>query len=279
MTAAVISADRDELSLNERTALKLSAQYSDGSSEEIKEKVEWISSNPSVLSFGADGSAEAKAAGKTQVSARYKGIDARPLEIRVANSKSEEPPPVPRLVSLTIQAPHREVNVNGRIVLRARGKYSDGKESDVKTVRWGSSNSAIADVNARGEVLGQREGKVQVVARSGDIASEPVRVTVRAVAPDETAKTREIKPGKSIAKKLESNTGKDEQKAKSAQSREQVKRARLYRERGDYAQAFAVLEKAGKMDPRNTEVQEEITITKRACMAERTLGRSDLNCY
>ena len=42
--------------------------------------------------------------------------------------------------------------------------------------------------------------------------------------------------------------------------------------------AFAELEKAGKIDPRNPEVQGEMAITRRACIAERTLGRSELNC-
>jgi serine/threonine protein kinase len=277
ITAAVINTDRNELSPNERTVLKLNARYSDGSSEEIKDKVDWTSSDPSVLSFGADGSAEARAAGKSQVSARYAGITAEPLEIRVVQPKAPEPVSASRLVSLAIHATHREVNVNGRLALRAQGRYSDGKESEVKTVRWESSDSAIADVNARGEVFGQRAGKVQVIARSGDVASEPVRLTVKSVAPAESLGVRQTQPNKTIAR-VAPTPSKDESKTKSAQSNEQVKTARGYRERGDYARAFAVLEKAGKIDPHNPEVQEEIAVTKRACNAERTLGRSDLNC-
>ncbi len=279
ITAAVISADTAELSLNERTALRLSAQYSDGTSEEIKENVEWMSSDPSVLSFKAGGTAEARAVGKTQVSARYRGVTARPLEIQVVRPISQDLVSAPRLVSLAIQAARRDMNVNGRLALRVRGKYSDGKESEIQTVRWESSDNATATVNADGEVLGQREGRVQVIARSGDVASEPVRLTVKSIAQrQEPQRIKEAQPTKSIVKKLEPNTTKDEQTAKAAQSKEHVRMARLHRERGEYAQAFAELDKAGKINPRNTEVQGEIATTKRACIAERTLGRSELNC-
>jgi cytochrome c-type biogenesis protein CcmH/NrfG len=185
---------------------------------------------------------------------------------------SQDPASAPRLVSLAIQAGRHELNVNARLALRVRGKYSDGKEGEIKTVRWESSDSSIATVNARGEISGQREGKVQVIARSGDVASDPVRLTVKSSAQGEA------QPSKSSAKKLAPNKAKDEQTAKGSQTKEHVRMARLYRERGDYAEAFAELEKAGKIDPRNTEVQGEIAATKRACVAERTLGRSDLNC-
>jgi hypothetical protein len=276
LTAAVIRAERQELAVKDRTILRLSAQYSDGTSEDVKENVEWISSDPSVLSF-AGGSAEARAAGKTQVSARYKGVEAGPIAIRVVEPQPQALP-APQLVSLSIQAAHHELNVNGRLALSARGKYSDGKESEVKTVRWESSNSAVAGVNDRGEVVGQREGKVQVIARLGDVASEPVRLTVKSLSPGESLRTRENQPTKSFARKAGPNTARDEQKAKNAQTKEQIRMARLHRERGEYAQALAVLDKAGKIDPRNPEVQEEIAVTKRACSAERTLGRTDLNC-
>ncbi|MDZ4341928.1 MAG: Ig-like domain-containing protein, partial [Candidatus Binatia bacterium] len=279
ITSAVISADTDEIALNERTALRLSAQYSDGTSEEIKDNVEWTSGDPSVLSFMAGGTAEARAVGKTQVSARYRGVAARPVDIWVMRPKSQDPVGAPRLVSLAIQAAQRDMKVNGRLALRVRGKYSDGKESEVKTVRWDSSDSTIAAVNAKGEVLGQREGRVEVIARSGDVASEPVRLTIKAITQRENPQTiKGAQPSKSLVKKPEPNTAKVEQTAQGAQSREHLKMARLHRERGEYAQAIAALEKAGKLDPRNTEVQGEMAITRRACVAERTLGRSDLNC-
>jgi hypothetical protein len=126
--------------------------------------------------------------------------------------------------------------------------------------------------------VGQREGKVQVIARLGEVASEPLRLTVKSLSPGEPPRTGEKQPTKSIARKAGPNTARDEQGAKNAQTKDQIRTARLYRERGEYAQALAVLDKAGKIDPRNPEVQEEIAVTKRACNAERTLGRTDLTC-
>jgi serine/threonine protein kinase len=278
ITSAVISADTEELPLNERTALRLSAQYTDGTSEEIKENIEWTSSDPSVLSFVAGGTAEARAIGEARVSARYKGVSAPPLDIRVVQTKSQHLVSTPRLVSLAIQAARRNLNVNGRLDLRVLGKYADGKESELKTVRWESSDSTIAAVNAVGEVSGRREGTVQVIARTGVVASEPMRLTVTSTAPGHQPRSvKETQPGKSIVKRLP-GTVRVEQAARGAQSQEHVRMARRYRERGDYAQAFVELEQARKTDPHNTQVQGEIAITKRACIAERTLGRSDLNC-
>lgn len=255
ITSTVISADADELPLNQRTALRLSARYADGTNKQIKEGIEWTSSDPSVLTFVASGTVEARAIGTAQVSARYKGVSAPPLDIRVVRPTSQDLASAPRLVSLAIQAARRDLNVNSRLALRVRGKYSDGKESEVKPVRWESSDSTIASVNADGEVSGRRKGTVQVIARTAGVASKPLSLTVKSVTPAHPSR-----------------------RAKGTQSRESVRMARHYREQGNYAQAFAVLEQARKIDPRNTEVQKEIAITKRACIAERTLGRSGLSC-
>jgi hypothetical protein len=60
--------------------------------------------------------------------------------------------------------------------------------------------------------------------------------------------------------------------------KEYIRSAKLYRDRGDYAAAFVELEKAARIDGGNQEIQAEINVTKRACNAERSLGRPDLKC-
>jgi hypothetical protein len=47
---------------------------------------------------------------------------------------------------------------------------------------------------------------------------------------------------------------------------------------GNYAAALAELEKARGMNPASQEVLDEIEATRRACNAEKRLGREDLNC-
>ena len=66
--------------------------------------------------------------------------------------------------------------------------------------------------------------------------------------------------------------------AKIAEVNDRIRAARSERDRAAYADALNELERASKIDPNNQDIQTEITITKRAYNAERTLGRSDLKC-
>jgi tetratricopeptide (TPR) repeat protein len=60
--------------------------------------------------------------------------------------------------------------------------------------------------------------------------------------------------------------------------KEYLSSAQAYRERGDYAAALAVLEKARKVKPNDKDVQAALETTRRACNAERRLGRAELKC-
>jgi tetratricopeptide (TPR) repeat protein len=54
--------------------------------------------------------------------------------------------------------------------------------------------------------------------------------------------------------------------------------ARKYRESGAYDNALSQLSAARALDPGNEEIAEEFEKTRRACNAEKRLGRSDLKC-
>ncbi len=182
----------------------------------------------------------------------------------------------PRLLSLRIRSDNRQINVKERLQLRARATYADGRQIEIeKGLLWESSDSRVATVNSKGEVLGQRDGIVRITARSEEIASAPVTLRVKAF-----AKEQESQSGKATAKTAVKRppAAKAPQPGNGSEFANHLRLARSYRERGDYSQALAELEKAGKVNPGNKEVQGEIAITKRACNAERTLGRSDLNC-
>jgi hypothetical protein len=57
-----------------------------------------------------------------------------------------------------------------------------------------------------------------------------------------------------------------------------LNRARDFRVQGDYAAALAELASARAVDPASVEVRAEIEQTKRACLAEKKLGRKGLDC-
>jgi hypothetical protein len=58
-----------------------------------------------------------------------------------------------------------------------------------------------------------------------------------------------------------------------------LSQAREFRERGAYDAALSQLSAAGALDPANEEIAAEIDRTRRACNAEKRLGRPDLKCY
>jgi pullulanase len=82
------------------------------------------------------------------------------------------PPPENRLVSLAIISAKRDINVNERVLLTVKGKYSNGKENEIAAgVRFQSSDATVAAVNSRGEVEGKKEGKAEVTARYAGVVS------------------------------------------------------------------------------------------------------------
>jgi hypothetical protein len=283
IASVVIAADRPELLVREQTGLRLVAQYADGTKEEIKEGVQWSSSDPSVAVVDGRGRVEGKGVGKAEVMARYKDMEAPAATLIVTQPSSPSPTAVsaPRLVSMRIQAGKPDLSARDVMFLRLRGKYSDGQEREVKKgVHWESSDRSIAAVNAKGEVLGLKEGKVEVVARAGEITSEPLSLVIKPaiVKRREPEAVRDLPPDKPVARAREPQASKNVQPPKIADVNEYIRLAKSYRERGEYTLALAELRKAGALDPKSKEVQGEIGITRRACNAERTLGRSDLKC-
>jgi serine/threonine protein kinase len=57
-----------------------------------------------------------------------------------------------------------------------------------------------------------------------------------------------------------------------------ISQAESFRDRGEFTQALAELEKARAIDPTDMGVQAEIERTKRACLAEKKLGLTEARC-
>jgi hypothetical protein len=185
----------------------------------------------------------------------------------------------------------------------------------LKGVRWESSDRAVVAVNASGELAGKRTGIAQISASYRGLKSPPVRVSVlppqtkptatvrdgsaapknkdtRPSAPGKQSETQMSKkepPGPDSSKTIKSDSRpgyadlkeppiKKPTPAPEISIKEHIKSARQYRDRGDYAAAFAELETARRLDGSNQEIQAEISVTRRACNAERSLGRPDLKC-
>jgi hypothetical protein len=231
----------------------------------VRDGVEWRSSDEAIAAIREGGELEGRKGGKVDVTARFGGVDAAPLSITVKEPVKPPPPAVaPRAVSLAIIGGKNEINVGARALFRAKAKYSDGAEGEVrKDIRWESSDLSIVTVNARGEVTGRKEGRAAITAFFDRLSSEPLAISVTAP-----------------PKRQEPQIASDPRPATPTKTdvTPYVKTAKAYRDRGAYTEALSELQKARQIDPNNSEVQEEIVATRRACNAEKRLGQSNLNC-
>jgi serine/threonine protein kinase len=256
---------KSELVVGERAGLRLTARYNDGSRRPIEEtgEISWTSTNPAVAISDARGEIDAKRAGTTQFTARYMGLETPPIAITIrapASTVLAEP----KLVSLAIKGSRREVTARERLRLRVTGKYSDGRDKEIQSgVRWESSAPEIAMIDSTGTIVGQREGKVELIAHYGEIASNPITVLIKSPLTNKKSELRGTKADQSV---------------KTAMVDERIKIARAHLDRGEYAEALNELGKARKIDPGNKDLQTTIADTQRACNAEKRLGRPDLTC-
>lgn len=265
IVSTTVRGEKQELGLGERARLNLSARYSDGRESEVRDGVQWRSSDEAIASIGSGGEIEARKPGKVDVIARVEGVDAAPFAITVKEPKPVVTPAAPRVVSLAILGGRGEISVGARALLRAKARYADGTEGEVKKeIRWESSDSSVANISPRGELTGRKEGSAAITAFLDGASSEPLAIVVKA-----------------LPKRPESQAGSQSSPAAPGKTdtTQFVKSARVYRDRGAYTEALAELQKARQLDPNNKDLQEEIAATRRACNAEKKLGQSNLNCF
>jgi hypothetical protein len=269
-----VRGEKQELGVGERVRLSLNARYADGRETDVRAGVEWRSSDETVAVIREGGELEGRKGGKVDVTAHFDGVEAVPLSITVKEPVKPPPPPkepvkpstpavARRAVSLAIVGGRNEINVGARALFRAKARYSDGMEEEVKKdIRWESSDPRIVTVNARGEVTGRNEGRAAVTAFFDRASSEPLAINVTAPPKRQEPQT----PSEPVSIPTKADVG------------PHVRVAKGYRDRGAYTEALAELQKARQIDPNNREVQEEIAATRRACNAEKRLGQSNLNC-
>jgi hypothetical protein len=283
-----LSADRQEIKTNETLSVTLEGQFSDGTQKRINEGVEWLSSEPGVATIDDQGRVEARRAGETKITARFGDLvsSAWTLAVRAEKPVVTAPPPLEKavtkappptkLVALTVSAPRREVTAQERISLRARARYSDGNEKGLASgVEWRSSDTSIASVSSRGELLALRPGKTAVVARWSGIESLALEIVVKEAVMKPTP-TPQLPIYKPAAEPPQITPAKPP--VQTINIAAYINRAKSHRVQGNYAAALQELEKARAISPASQEVLDEIEATRRACNAEKRLGREDLTC-
>jgi len=274
LVSLAVNGARKEIKTNETLALTLRGEYYDGSQKEIKDGAEWVSSDSRVAIVDAQGQVKALEAGTAKIIARYGGVVSPAWTLAISAPVTTTVAAPVKLVALKITGTRKELMAKEKLSLQAKGSYSDGSEKTLSSgVVWESNNPAIAAVGFKGEIEGLRPGQVDVVVRSGGLASSPMRLVVKPAPRRVPLEAPAQKGAEASPVTLTPST--DQLKLKIAPY---ITRARDYRVQGNYAAALADLEKARRIDPSNAELAGEIDQTKRACNAERKLGRKDLDC-
>jgi hypothetical protein len=269
-----LSGDRTEINPTEILKLRLLANYSDGTQDYVKDKIEWTSSNSNIATVNEWGEVKGVRVGSANITAKSGDIVSPAWTLRIkASEPAVEPGAAPKLVAVDISSSRNEFIANEKVLVRAKGRYSDHSEKVLSTsVAWETSDRTIASISEKGQLETLRPGRVQVVARSGHLRSKPLTIVVRdpeVKEPPQVTSAKPLEPRPVTPPRL------------SEQSRAQISafttRAKMFREQGNYAAALAELDKAKAIDATNEEVRTELEQTKRACNAEKVLGNK-LTC-
>jgi uncharacterized protein YjdB len=253
LTGLAVFANKRELKISERLTLNARAQYADGTERVISDAVEWRSSEPKIVRVSSGGQAVALSEGRADITAHLADVWSGAFTLAVKSAAKPEL----RLVSVRVQGGKVELGMMETSRLRLVGQYSDGSEKLITgAVDWQSSQPKILSVSGGGEIQGQSEGTAEVSANYGGLSSTPLVVAVK-------GPVKKPVPPSPVGDEV---------------IRSYLSAARAHRERGEYSAALAVLEKARRVKPENKDVQAALETTRKACNAERLLGRADLQC-
>ena len=261
LVGLAIDGAKNELQPSDTLRLALLGKYSDGTQAELKDAIEWSSSAPQVAAVGKDGEVKALKAGNADIKAKVGSVVSEGWTVRIKAPPEPSTPPAPvvKLVDVRVTASNRELYVNGKVSLRARGRYSDNSEQSLASgVEWQLSDRSLASINRAGELEGLRPGRVEVMARAGEVKSSPILIYIKEVPKPVPAPVKPLVPVLS-----------EQAKARIAAY---IKRAEFYRGEGNYAAALAELEKAKTIDAQSEDISKAVEQTRRACNAERVLG-------
>lgn len=265
-----VGADRKEIKPAEALKATAIANYSDGAEKQVRDGIEWASSNASVATVDERGEIRALRSGTTSITAKIGDVVSSAWTLHV---KTVEPAiSAAKLVALNVISSKKELFTNEKVSIRTKGRYSDNSEKALSVgIDWEVSDRTIAAVSPSGELEGLRPGKVQVAARSGKLLSAPLTFLIKEV-------QRPVQPQAQQVKTAEPRPIRPPPTADSSKAQiiELINRAKSYREQGNYGAAMAELEKAKGSDALNEDVRKEIEQTKKACNAEKVLGNKPI---
>lgn len=273
LVSLYVTSDRRNLAPKERMTLTAMGKFSDGREQHISSGLKWHSSNSSVITIDSEGRAEAQNEGIAELSAELKERVSPPVTLVVKAEKpttltptipTRAPAPSPSLRSLVVVSVKRELQANERMILRAKGQYSDGKEIDINDgVLWQSSDERIASIDSRGRVTAHRSGQVKLNASYEGVASPAISLVVR----DPVSFEPEV-PAESRQKPQQEKP----EKPRAPDIRENLRTATVFWEQGKYSEAMIELEHALRVAPESKEARSLRIRVMKAWEAEKELN-------
>jgi alpha-tubulin suppressor-like RCC1 family protein len=169
---AVVTVSPNPLSITTGSTAQLSATVQDASGDTLTAAVTWNSLNPSIATVNGSGLVTGVTQGTAIITATSGGIVGR-------DTVNVGPAPV---ASVTLSAQGTHVGVGATIQYSATPRDAQGNPL-TRPITWGTSDSAVATVNANGLVTGISAGTVLIVATSDGVSgSDTLTVVFEAVA-------------------------------------------------------------------------------------------------
>ncbi len=145
--------------------LTVSASVRDASGNSLSGRsITWSSTNPSVATVSASGSARGLAAGMTTIIATSEGVSG-------SMTLAVSPVPVARVV---VSAPASSITIGKALTASAAVIDGAGNALSGRTITWSSSNAAVAAVNSAGVITGIDIGSATITAASEGITGSVV---------------------------------------------------------------------------------------------------------
>ena len=149
------------------------ATFSDQSTQNVTRQATFSSSNPSVASIAASGTATAKTSGQTVITATFKESSAQ-ATLQVTSATP--------LQSLSVTSTQTTLAGGTSQQLRATGSFFDGSSRDLtNSVTWTSLAPSVAQVNGEGLVTALSPGSAQVRASLSGVNGELTLTVTNAV--------------------------------------------------------------------------------------------------
>ncbi|MEX2962875.1 beta strand repeat-containing protein [Microbulbifer sp. TYP-18] len=144
--------------------------FSDGSTLDITNTVNWNSDNTAVATVDVLGEVTAVEVGSANITANQDGVFSNAVGVTVTSAV---------LVSIQVTPAAANLPKGNSEQLAAEGTFSDGSTLDItNTASWNSDNTAVATVDLLGEVTAVELGRANITASQDGITSNAVAVIV-----------------------------------------------------------------------------------------------------